>query len=48
MAKVNNWREIRKADPLRAKRQALVIWLLEMAGCLAIGFWLGWIYGGGW
>jgi hypothetical protein len=40
----NNWKEI-KMSRSRAKRRACIVWLLEMAGCLVIGAWFGWMYG---
>jgi len=46
----NDWRTIKKARKAKtqSQRQARINWLLELAGCLAIGLLLGWMYGRTW
>lgn len=46
----NDWKTIKKArkDKKSVQRQAWVIWILELTGCLAIGLWLGWMFGKAW
>ena len=46
----NDWRTIRKARKARKtiQRQVRTMWLLELAGCLAIGLWLGYMFGRAW
>jgi len=46
----NNWKDIKKArrEKKQTQRQARAIWLLELAWCLAIGLWLGYMFGKAW
>lgn len=48
-APANDWKAIRKARKARLLvRLPLRTWLLELAGCLAIGLTLGYLYGRAW
>ena len=45
MNRIRLWDDATFESKRKANRRAWIIWAIETAACLAIGAWLGWMYG---